>query len=159
MHAVASAGVLTVPELGRCRQLTQRLRHCVDEQAGYAVVQVAWGLQIAPGAIRSWPEVQRRFGHWYCRRCQQLAPAGLCGQWRQATYMAWCLPCHLAATDFLPPLHPPALPWGAVLHYARLEPLHFLKRVLEARKRDQREPAAHHDETNDDHVQLLAVQH
>lgn len=158
MYAVISAGMLTVPELGRCRQLTRALRDCVDEQAGYAVEQVAWGLPV-PRVVHGWPEVQRYYGHWYCRRCSQLAPAGLCGQWRQGTYVAWCLPCHLAATDFFPPLHPPELPWGAVLHYARLEPLHFLKRVLEARKHDQREPPAHHDETNDNHVQLLAVQH
>jgi hypothetical protein len=156
MHAVASAGVLTVPELGRWRQLTRDLRTCVDEGAAY-LVERAWG--VSQPRAQCWRDVQRYYAHWYCRRCQQLAPRGLCGQWRHGQYVAWCLDCHLATDDFLPPLHPPALPWGAVLHYARQEPLHFLRRVLLAHQRDQGEPPAHHDDADDDHVELLAVEH
>ena len=155
MDVVASTGLLTVRELGRCRQICRALRQHIDVAAGFVVERQAW--QIRQASVCSWAHLARLYGHWYCPHCEQLAPAGLWGQWRRSSYVVWCLPCHLAASAFDPPLHPPELPWGAVPHYSQQEPLHFLRRVLRAYQRHEREPAAHHDDADNQHVQLLAV--
>lgn len=155
---VLSSGLLTVSEVGRWRLLSRRMRQSVDERARFLVEQQAWGLEAWPARhVHQWQYLQRSYAHWFCRCCQQLVPAGLWGQWRGEEYVAWCLGCHVAVHDFLPPLHPPELPWGSVPHYSQQEPLHFLKRVLRAYQRDEGEPAAHHDDTQDQVVQLLAV--
>jgi hypothetical protein len=152
LQVVAAVGVLTVPELGRWR-LTRELRVCVDDVVRTVVEQGAW--HVEPRA-RCWGDVRRLYAHWYCRCCGKLVPAGLWGQWRGSEYVTWCRSCHMAST-FLPALHPPELPWGAALHYAQVEPLHFLMRVLRAHQGDERKPPTHHNRTNDEHVHVLGV--
>ena len=154
LQLASAAGMLTVAELGRWRELSHSTKAWIDEVAPAMVERRTWGVD-QPRA-RGWHDLSRLYGHWYCCCCCRLAPAGLCGQWRGQEYVEWCLGCHLAS-EFPPLLHPPELPWNAVPHYGQIEPAHFLRRVLRAHQLDQGKPAAHHDCADHQHVQLSGI--